>query len=167
MNVRNWPLGALMQLPDCCFGPRWPIGVDMSLAGAAIAVQMSVGVFPDKAVIWEVLLDSDCKEVGHFYLLMAFADHENYTIGEVYTLPPVLRGLYRRGEPNGLFEFDTYARIALRNLKMPVETQNKHLLVVLRNIDQITTRLRVWITVSSVPTEVPDWMISGAVRSQL
>lgn len=156
-----------MQLPDCCFGPRWPIGVDMRVSGTAIVLQMSDGVFPDKAVIWEVLIDSDSPSVGHFYFLMGYAEDINYSLAEFYNVPPILRGVSRQGHVNNLFECDTYFKIALRNLKIPVETQNKHLVVLLRNTDLIVVAFRVWITVSSIPTEVPDWMVSEKVRSLL
>ncbi len=55
MDIRNWPLSQIMQLPDAAFGRRWPVGLAYAFAGAGAEFDISEAALPERFVIWEVL----------------------------------------------------------------------------------------------------------------
>ncbi|MBA7700046.1 hypothetical protein ES703_108752 [subsurface metagenome] len=55
---------------------------------------------------------------------------------------------------------------SVRAMKYPVVAQGRRLCVRYDPIVLGAGHLQVGIVISSIPTEVPDWLISGAARSQ-
>ncbi len=55
MDIRNWPLDRIMQLPDHCFGRRWPITLLTPVVQTVTYYDISEMALPEKCVIWELV----------------------------------------------------------------------------------------------------------------
>ena len=53
MDIRNWPMNRIMQLPDCCFSRRWPVGVSWLGEAVSVGYDISEAGLPERCVIWE------------------------------------------------------------------------------------------------------------------
>ena len=54
MDIRNWPMDRIMQLPDHCFGQRWLTCVQATSAAIGPLFDISEFGFPEWTVIWNM-----------------------------------------------------------------------------------------------------------------
>jgi len=160
MDVRSWGLGQIMQLPDHCFGERWPIAV--AVLGAVTSPRFDIAemALPERCVIWEF---SALYQVAG----LAIADFE-VRLGDV--LPTTLaqfreydllfRGVRQLAVPDGIFHIASSTSVSWQNLKMPVLSTGRRFVLGVEAGQAVNNPLQVAFTVSSIPTEVPDCLLS-------
>jgi len=54
MDIRKWPLDQILQLPDHCFGRRFPVGVAGNPFAQTISYEISDIALPEVCVLWEL-----------------------------------------------------------------------------------------------------------------
>lgn len=164
MNISQWPLSRIMQLPDCCFGRRWPVIFSGYETAGASSYLISRTGLPDMCVLWEVWTSA----------IFVWSDNLGFPVGRTtYGLRlgdqlPVGLAQWREFEP--LFpeseEADYILRphFVLRNIRKPFHAQGRRVVLHLNRNDIEQTSWNVGLIFSSIPTEVPDWLISGIAR---
>ena len=160
MDVRGWPLDKIMSLPDHCFGRRFPVSVScFALAGGG-NFNISPTALPEWSVLWELRIDSRLRQgaaagVG-VHCLLSLMDFAPTSIADMENSEKLL--------PNyGSWNATHWALngyIHLINLKYPIHTNGRRLGGYLLNDGAQTDYIQVSCVFSSLPTEVPDWLLS-------
>ncbi len=167
MDIRNWPMDRIMQLPDCCFGRRFIIScTSLALAGTA-RWDISEVAFPESAVIWEVLAWGNGGYPDIHSIRLAIGDQLPTAVAMMDGLEPLFQGLGRQGISPRVIIGSIEGFLALRRLKMPLSAAGRRLVLEVQAAVEKDAEYTVCLTVSSMPKEVPDWLFSGQVRSLL
>jgi hypothetical protein len=167
MDIRDWPLDMVMQLPDCCFGRRWSYAYGQEVQEDASAFQLITSALPERFVVWErhqwyaAPLGAGMND-DEFFVQWLLTDDVPTTVAEAAT---------RRI----LFETDVLAVQGLRcfsgwlhldRLRMPVQSGGQGLVLAMVSGGSDNATIGAGIVVSSVPKEVPDWLL-GQVKGLL
>ena len=160
MDVRNWPIGHIMQLPDHCFGQRFPVGVELIVGGGVTEWDMSEMCLPEKFVLWYVSIYWQAWSASSGSTLrLALGDQLPTTTGMMDKLEPLLHGIGDQGmEPRVLrsYQYTGHEGFPLRKL---YPSMGRHLIGEVVSAGGATSHVRVILTVSSLPTEVPDCIL--------
>lgn len=161
MNISNWPIGRIMQLPDCCFGQKWLVTAEGYSANGARAWDMSELAYPDRMVLWEVNLCWVFSDDWGQRARIAMADVLPRTAGMMSANVPLLQGIGIQGpEPRFIYS-NIYGGNEKISLRKYMEPQGKRLVIEAYSTAEHYLRIRVHTVVSSMPNEVPEWLISG------
>lgn len=166
MNTTQWPCDKVLRLPDWCFGRRWLIGLKETLAGAGIAYHIMNNRLPDVCVLWE--FEINCKSP---------ANTGGIVVGvRLNSQVPVSDPTFQTGDrifpnlespsQNYQFRVSTGGPLSLTRLKMPIVTANRFLTFRIQEQDGLNMRVNVLFVISSLPKEVPDWVVSGMVQGK-
>jgi len=160
MDIRNWSFDQIMQLPDSAFGRRFPVGVCPSAGTSATAWDIAEVAFPERIVVWELVVWADFQRfyVDHFRL--AIGDQLPVAAAQMSLLDPLLQGIGLQGAGPRNIHNEYRNGFAVRGMKMPVMTSGRRLVGEVTATGDGAARLQVVVVVSSVPSEVPDCLIS-------
>ncbi|MBA7562200.1 hypothetical protein ES708_03849 [subsurface metagenome] len=163
MNIRDWSLDRIMQLPDACFGQQWPIG----LAGQPLldtpAFDISEAALPDTTVIWEVLTWTAHVPTVPVIIEIYLGDHLPATDAEFRAMEPLFSGVRDVNNRPSSFEANRNMFLAVSRIKMAAKAQGRRLVARFSTDNATAIDSHVILVVSSIPTEVPDWLCSGRV----
>lgn len=166
MDIRNWPLDRIMQLPDCCFGRRFPVCLCAKSISGAVHWDISEVALPERCVIWSFNAWSGFAYYSIDFFRLALGDHLPTTTAEMDTLEPLFHGFgFQGAEPRNI-PGGLYLRLAISDLRMPIFTSGLRPVLEVKSTTGANCLLQVVLIVSSLPTEVPDWLISGPGRSR-
>lgn len=165
MNIRDWPLDRIMQLPDYCFGRRWPIFVVGDTVSAGDCWAISKFGLPERCVVWEFGLRYWHQEKITEHLRLSLGDQLPTTKAEMSALEPLYRDIeHLPAFPNSIRILTAYAQITISQ-RMYLESGGRRLVIEYSGASLQVTNIIAWVVVSSLPTEVPDWLSSGHLRS--
>lgn len=165
MNIQNWGMGQIMQLPDYLFGRRFLITCEVRVGPATRAWDISEVALPEKCVIWELVI----KGMGIIGMMttvrIALGDQLPTAVAMFNALDPLFMGLGAQGAEPRDFLLLERAGVAFRRLRMPVAAQGRRLVIEAISPEILTAAVVVGIVVSGVPKEVPDWLGSANLRN--
>lgn len=165
MDIRDWPLNRIMQLPDCCFGRRWPVILECFRSAVGHDWDISEIAIPDLAVLWRVSLTGHLGVWDSGYFRLALGDKLPTAVVEMNALEPVISGLGVQGAEPRQIHLTTYDGQFVMEFKQLVHAQGRRPILELFNLAEGASAVRVELVFSSIPTEVPDWLISDHLRS--
>ncbi len=163
MDIRDWSLDKIMQLPDCCFGRRWPITLKATGIGPGPVFDISEAGLPEKCVIWELCIIglADLNSYGTFGLRLGDVLPTTTAEFEAYEM------LFKSGpgSTGALSEIgvSSMSSVNWNRLRLPILAAGRRLVLGIRAGILLAVATEVTIVVSSIPTEVPDWLCSGRV----
>lgn len=161
MDIRNWPMDKIMQMPDCVFGQRFIISVTAVCSNDATVWDISELAIPERAVIWELGICTNVANSQDSRLRLALGDQLPTTIAQMDGCRELIQGLgYLPSRPRriyGLFN----AGYCYMTMKKAIEASGQRLILEVYASADKNTNVRAHIVVSSMPKEVPDWLISG------
>ncbi|MBA7479329.1 hypothetical protein ES707_14763 [subsurface metagenome] len=163
MDIRNWPLDRIMQLPDCCFGRRYVISASALSSLGVLGYDISELALPERCVIWELAGWAGKENLDLAYFRIALGDQLPTTVAQMNALEPLIPGFGPQGpEPRRI---DIYVNIGklFNNIRMPLAAAGRRLVLEVASLPTKNCRFSVAVVVSSIPTEVPDWLCSGRV----
>jgi len=161
MNIEKWEIERIMQLPDWCFGKQWQVSVMAWASGGVASFDISEDAYPDRMVLWHVGLWCYYAVGADQYIKLALG-HQLPTDDAAFMLcEPLLRGIGRSGPDPRRIELFSNAPSPTIPLRMPIEAQGKRLVVEAYAAAEKYIRVHVITVISSMPKEVPDWLISG------
>ncbi len=159
MRIDNWPLDRIMRLPDWCFGRRWWVGEYMGGTGGVAEYRIGVENLPDKFVVWGILISARSPACLEALRLTV-------RLGNVLPAVPadlnVLKRIYQGiSVPTITYEFYVNPNgVTWINAGRIIHESNGRRLVMLANGDQVITyEMTVGVLISSMPKEVPDWLV--------
>jgi len=160
MDVSKWPLNKIMQLPDHCFGQRWPVTVMRHIGVLGPTWAISYEAFPDVGVTWSVAYRWWSQNEAVRFCNLAFGDQLPTSEAMMNGLEPALPGF---GEHEG----------PVRDIVMPIGTgeivwpmrrvqrfQGRRLVIEITGVGFINVFAEFVFEVSSLPKEVPDCLLS-------
>lgn len=161
MNISQWPINKIMQLPDWCFGRRFCVSTNTRAYSGETSWDISEVALPEKAVLWQAVLHPSYIDSSSASCRVALGDVLPTTMAEMDALEPLLPGLGQQGaEPRLILVYNTSGALDLR-LRMPISSAGRRLVVEATAIAEKSTFIMVVLTISSIPTEVPDWLVSA------
>ena len=161
MDIRDWSLDKIMQLPDCCFGRRWLVScAEYSVADTDVFAIVKTGV-PDRAVIWELCVSVYFSMTMSVIIEFAWADTLPTTGAQWSALQKMFPC---QGVQDGV-DFNLFGGaggdLVFRRLKVVSPASSLKPCV---RIDGLTTPVKgvcASLIVSSIPKEVPDCLFSA------
>lgn len=165
MNVQNWGIGRIMELPDWCFGRRFVVGCTLNQGPATDTWDISEVALPEMCVVWELHILATGTFNEWLYLGIALGDQLPTNLAMFDALDPLFMGLGEQGREPRRIRVDIQRTKHLDRLRMPVAANGRRLVIEGRTEEQVSAGVQVEIVVSGVPKEVPDWLVSGSLRS--
>lgn len=160
MDIRNWPLDRIMQLPDHCFGRRWPVIFTKQAAIQATSYFISELALPDTAVLWEIhstiIIGGEATTSTYLPHNLKLGDQLPTADAQVAALDDLLPGLDERDAVGGILRDD----IHLTRLRLPIAAQGRRVVLRLVNTEEVAIVFQLGLIFSSIPAEVPDWLLS-------
>lgn len=160
MDIRNWPMDRIMQLPDGCFGRRWPViagGVTEGFTDRYYIVETGV---PDRGVVWEIIITSQAAAINTVLFELAWGDQAPADAAAWTALQKMFpcQGI-QDGADRGIACCGP-GPWHLTKLRLPSPASG--LRPVLRLDGAATAEILVCATlvISSIPNEVPDCLLS-------
>ncbi len=150
-----------MQLPDCAFGRRWPVSCSAVGTVGVPTWDIAEIAFPERIVLWELNICA-CGAPGiDETIRLALGDQLPTSVVMVDALEPLIPGLGLQGADPRVILCVTYGSQDARHLRLPIHTAGRRLILELVADFPAAKGICVIATVSSVPREVPDWLVSG------
>jgi len=163
MDISHWNMNQVMQLPDCCFGRRYPACCTCRSADATTKWDISEATLPEAFVLWNLIIVPIYSTQGTNWIRLAYGDQQPTTTAEMDILEPVMQGLGVQGaEPRKIYMY-TYSGPVDVPMRMPVAAAGRRLILEVGPIDSAEISCHVMIVVSSIPKEAPDWLIRPKV----
>lgn len=161
MKIDNWPMDRVMRLPDWCFGRRWWIGEYMGSGTGVVYYRLGEEELPDKFILWGVLIACrapSCLEA--LRLTIRLSDHTPANVADANTMERLLKGI---SIPTITYEFYPNANAVtwIGCERQIIESSGRKLAMVSNGDQAIAYEMTVGVLISSMPKEVPDWLISG------
>lgn len=160
MDIRDWPLDRIMQLPDHCFGRRWPIGLQATLLNAEPVFDISEFALPERCVIWEVVLVGRIAAFASVELCLALGDQLPPDDAAFAVLELVFGGVESAAGVRGAIETPTLSIHQVTKLRVPLQTSGRRFVGRFIRREAMVAAADVIIVVSSIPREVPDCLLS-------
>lgn len=161
MDIRNWPMDQVMQLPDSAFGRRWAIGVSCQKEEVGTCYDISEAGLPERCVIWQLYIIATSTAFATYSFSLALGDvlpvNDAQFDANEYLFRDIGQHVLPRRE---LITGVMCPAIDLRMRKL-VETGGRRLIGRFVFTTEVLAYLHVFLVVSSVPKEVPDWLVSG------
>jgi len=156
MDIRGWPIDRVMQLPDCCFGPRFVVSVSGAQDGVGDTFGISDIAFPSQCVIWEYsIYFGDIHGDGEYYRL-ALAMDVPETVAEFSNLEPLFHGWGLPGIGPGQLWQGYGQNFAMRRLKILKDMQSRRLVLQCHGVALATVDVFAAVVVTSLPNDIPD-----------
>jgi len=159
VNVEDWSVDRIMQLPDSVFGARWAICCAIYVTGAGSYWDMSELVMPQRAVLWQLYWACVYGTSAANYFRLALGNKLPTSEAEMSTLEPLIPGFGNGGpDPRRIQTAATYLWWnGQLDLRMPLIGAQRRL--VLESVGTTAVTIYVGAVISGFPREVPDWAL--------
>jgi hypothetical protein len=161
VNIENWKIDRIMQLPDCCFGRKFPIFVTTGIATTAWVVDISEVGFPDPCVIWQVVVGTSSVGPLDVSLRLGLGQSLPANDNVFSTIEPFLHGMGVQGIEPRTWHACYIPGILCIDLKIAMNTGGKKLCMCSVASAAVQYRVNVVVIVSSIPKEIPDSVALG------
>ena len=161
MRIDDWPLERIMRLPDWCFGQRWPVGLYAATDAIGSVWDMAEIPLPDRCVLWEFTCYTSLIMNADTVFKVAIGHQMPTTAVQMNLLEPLMPGVGVQGTSPRPIHGNAYALISVTRLKKVIESAGRKVILQLTLGTALEQDLQVIMVFSSLPREVPDWLISA------
>lgn len=160
MDISKWDIERIMQLPDHAFGRRFIVSCSVHATGVSVKWDISEVGLPNHFVLWQLLIYPVICNSGPSKVRIAMGDNVPTSSAMMNVLEPMVYGVgFQAAEPRHIEVNQVSASIDLR-LRMPIRAGGRRMVIEGTSLATKDTWLQVMAIVSSVPKEVPDWILS-------
>ena len=164
MDIRDWPLDRIMQLPEWCFGRKFPVCCAAVAPVDTVVWDISEVGLPEMCVLWQANIDGYVFDGAASRMRIALGDQLPTTTAMMDALDPLINGMGMQGPgPRQIGSVDTRGPLCM-DMKMPISAGGRRLVVEVTAAGTKAASVNVVLIVSTIPKEVPDWLISGQGR---
>lgn len=160
MNVRDWPANRIMQLRDECFGRRWPIGKSVELADGNAVFAISDMALPENTVVWQFDGRAGPAFATIVMIEVRIGDVLPTTDAQFRGYEPLFVGVEGPGIVHSQFVVGSFVSRPVKNMRMIVHTAGRRFVFRFQRQEGIALAASAVLVVSSIPTEVPDCLLS-------
>ncbi len=161
MDVSRWPLDRIMQLPDWCFGRRFPVFLFAYGGIGEDAWDIAELGLPDRCVLWEIVMWPVGVWAATDSFRLALGDQLPTSIAMMSSLDPLLHGMGQQGAEPRTIRSIPYDTMRIRQLKMLIESHGRRPILEISPADETALAMNVALVFSSIPREVEDWLVSA------
>lgn len=161
MNIENWSIEKKMQLPEWCYGTKYVISAAARILGVGPEYDISELSFPDVAVIWQVAITHVISNSFDNYFRVGLAMQIPTTAAEMNQSMELLPGYGTKGSKPRIMNSYSPHKHEKFECKIPIKPQGRKLVVEVVAVATKEIAIRMAVVVSSIPKEVPDWVVSG------
>jgi len=160
MDVRNWPLDKIMQLPDHCFGRRWPL-ITTNLVVPETTVQWLLSqALPDRCVLWGIHWWAGENGLYTNWLKFALGDHAPANDAAFDGFERLFPGDLDNTFEEGAILWTIHSSLGF-DCRLPILAMGRRFAVQIANAHTTAgNTITIVFLVSSIPTEVPDCLLS-------
>jgi len=159
MDISNWGIGRIMQLPDYCFGRRFLVSCTVQGGDAAAAWDISEVALPERCVIWEMRAFCDSTGVDLTSWRMALGDQLPATTAIMDGLEPLINGLGIQGPGPRAIDMSFEGKLIWNRLRQNINAASRRLIIEATGALGKTPIVTVGIVVSGVPRSIPDMIV--------
>lgn len=161
MNIKSWTLDKIMALPDWCFGQRWWVGTYVGSNNDDIGYWTIEDHLPDTFVIWQMLVNGSAWETGTgINMAVRLASAGEDTDG-FWKSPRLFHQIAKETMAHEFF-LTTLTHFLLVNCRTVHESRGLRICGSFKILNQSgDSENMVAFLISSIPKEVPDWVVSG------
>ncbi len=156
MDIRNWPIDQIMQLPDSCFGRREMLQLAVDLSGAGSVYAINPAGLPDKMVIWEVVVAARAAVVVTIHVGLALGEQLPASDAEYNALELVFPNVISSDGDRGEFEVSSDSGFSVTNVRFPIVASGRRLIGKFTRHQGNATEGVITVVYSSIPNEVPE-----------
>ena len=166
MDIRNWPIDRVMQLPDHCFGRREVLQLSTDLTGAGSVYVINPAGLPDKMVIWEVNVAARAVVASTIHVGLALGEQLPASDAEYNALELVFPNVISSDGDRGEFEVCVNSAFSITMVRFPVVVSGRRLIGKFTRHQGNSTEGVIDVIYSSVPNEVPSCLFSEHRKNQ-
>ena len=156
MDISDWPMERIMQLPDHLFGPRWLVGVGVITLFGTPQIRISNAGLPERSVIWSVQCVAVPVTLNKVSMGFRLGNVLPGSVTEFNRLEPMFGTMEIVPGARSLFTVPLGSAIDYTRLRFPVMTGGRRLVVLFNSPDPEITDAQASILISSIPREIPD-----------
>lgn len=161
MDIREWPLSKIMQLPDHCFGERRLIAVGSGATGAGQWFFMCPDQLGNRFVIWSIAAHVQSSDaVKRYGLWLSLAQEVPANYDEFVELEPVFNNYASTKFDVVGIRLTGSQTLFIGGLKHPVFANGRKICMFFFTGAE-TWDIGVQLVISTIPNEVPDCLFSG------
>lgn len=163
MNIRDWPVDRIMQLPDHCFGRKIIVSCAPQAPGNDTGWDISEIALPERAVLWQFSCWSVYSTSENDSFRLALGDQLPTSTVMMDALEPLFPGFGLQGPGPRKIWMAQYGAPILFDFRIPLMSGGRRLVTEMTTIGAVAKDMIITLIVSSMPTEVPDWLCSARV----
>lgn len=158
MDIRDWPIDKIMQLPDCAFGQRWWVGTYCGDSNGRAGYFTVDENLPDKFVVWGIVFC--CRAVASvnpMRVTVRLGTHLIANAADALSMDRIFKGISSK---NIVYEFylSQWDLTWLDCKRIIVDSAGRKIQL-MTNGDQVTAyEMTVAVLISSVPRDIPYWI---------
>lgn len=160
MDVKGWPLDKIMQLPDHCFGQRWPVCIAALGLSPDVGWYISEMTLPEWCVVWSLFYIHGGDSFTLSVVQLSLGDKIPSGDAEFDACEPLLPGF---GYYDGLRRYislNRYGGFIDLPMRKPIHTAGRRLIARFVWPGAMVYPSVAGIVISSLPSEVPDCLFS-------
>ncbi len=165
MDISNWSLEKIMQLPDFCFGARFPLSITEGGIKAE-SFLMHPRKLPDRFVLWEICTKCTFQTTFDWATWQLAMGHRRPgSEQEFEQLESLLPEPYETLAGHNVLAIGYIQEFRLPNLRMPFIASGRRFVVRTVQIGTSVVYASVTIVISSIPDSIPDYFNNPMMNS--
>ncbi len=161
MDISKWPLDMIIALPDWCFGRKYPVSITLRANSDTLVFDIAEMALPEPCVLWSIHIEPYYVDHHNGYMRLALGEQLVTTEAEFMLFTPLIHGFGSQGNDPRKIENSQYTGPLVLNIRQVLDARGRKLTGMAIAVVDKSYRCRVTIVVSSIPKEVPDWVVSG------
>lgn len=156
MDIRDWPMDRIMQLPDNVFGRRWPVLMQANLTDGNPVFDLAEIGLPNRFVIWELMGFNQGSFGVTVEIALALGSQLPASDAEFLVLEKVFPSFIDTTGIRGSIENMTTTGMSLTQLRQGVDAGGRALIGRFKRKAALSLSAWCSVVISSIPNEVPD-----------
>lgn len=157
MDISNWSMSQILELPDHLFGRRYMISCGLTATGFDTLYDISELGLPERCVIWELCVVYNATVAGYGSISFAIGDQLPTTLSEFIGHEPLFPGLGLQRAGYREFAVGRGAAFNMRRLKICVSSGGRRLIIRFSALATGISIMNSSIVVSAIPRSIPEW----------
>ena len=164
MNIDNWPMHRIMQLPDWCFGRKFVVSCCVHAGAGATDWDISEITLPENFVVWQIKIMQFAVVDTVSSIRIALGDQLPTAAKMMDALEPLIYGLGLQGAEPRQIDVSPRSTLFSLDLRLPIAAQGKRLILEATGAPASSNYTTIAVVISSLPKEVPDWLLSNGTK---
>ena len=165
MNIGNWKKEDILALPDHAFGSIFVLSCTVYAVGTPPFFDISEMTFPERCIIHGLNILPWYTTTYTGYLRIGLGLTLPTSEADFMLLEPLIHGLGLNGQEPRKIPIIRDLNFWHIKCRIFLLGRNRHLCFMVNDAGSVFSAASIQVFVSSVPNEVPDWLISGQVKS--